>query len=417
MALAAPLWSWHLLRWHLVAAQASLFAAAVWTALRPAGVALSIFHPETLACVHLITLGAIATACVGAFHAAQAMVMRSPLRATWVDWFLFAALLLVASGVASHMALDTYSGVSWSAGLLLLALAMRLPRLCGAAWRGPGPRAAGLGSAAAWLLFAFAIVAGGLLAVQHDHPLLPIDLRLAIVAHAHLALGGFAGTLVAAVGARLLPMFLPAAPPPPWLAGGAITLLATGGATVGTSLFVDALRTPGLWLLWFGGALWLASVLTMLLRRRPPQPAEVPALLPAHALLATAGALFAEALSLGLGLLLGRLDGTHWSAYGSCLLLGFASLIGGIGQRLVPLAARLHGGRDNAHFPPHARLAWFAAICWTPGALLLPLALHAASASLVRWPACLLALGAAADLVLLLRSRPTRSDLVSSPAA
>ncbi len=415
-ALPVPIWSLRLVRWHLVAAQACLAGAVGWVALRPAGPTLSILHPESLACVHLVTLGTIAMAGIGAFHGAQAMVLRAPRPATWVDWFLFGALLLVATGVASHMALGTYSGVSWSAALLLLALVLRLPRLCGAGLAGSGPLALRLGSAAAWLLFAAAIVAGGLLAEQHAHLLLPTDPRLAIVAHAHLALGGFAGTLVAAVGLRLLPMFVPCAPPAQPFAGAAIALLAAGGATVGVGLFVDPARTVGLWLLWAGGATWLLVMAATLVRRRLPRPAGLPPLLPAHALLATAAVQFAAALALGLGLLLGWLDGRWWSAYGSSLLLAFAGLIGGVGQRLVPLAARLHGGRQDAHRPPAPRLAWWAALCWTPGALLLPVALHHGDTAWVRPAAALLLAATLANLALLLRSRAAPRDLVSSAA-
>ena len=66
-------------------------------------------------------------------------------------------------------------------------------------------------------------------------------------------------------------------------------------------------------------------------------------------LIFTAVASFATAMVLGMLLHGGALGAAWWSSYGVILLLGgFVSLILGIGQRLLPLAFRVHTGRAEA---------------------------------------------------------------------
>lgn len=397
-----PAWSSRLLRAHLVLAHASLLLALLWTAGRPAGLLGSVLHPEVLACVHLVTLGSLATSCFGAFHAVLPLAMGTHLPSTWRDWLLLVAVQLTASGVAAHMALGTYGGVSWSALLLLAALALQLPRYVRATRTAKAPWPLRVGVLCAWGNLALAIVLGGTLALQHSHPLLPHDPLHAVFAHAHLALGGFAGTLVAAVGIRLLPMFLPALPVPNALAGGTVLLLGGGGLTAGLGVLVPACLDVGLWLLFGGGVAWLATAAVLLLRRRPPPPPNTPRLLPAHALVGGALASFAAAVALGGALHAHWLDATWWPVYGALLLVGgFGSLVLGIGQRLLSLAARLHAGPASglpAHTMPSNQLAWCTASLWLLGLAQLPFALRAGSPGALRLACALLAIATAADL-------------------
>lgn len=402
----AVAWSLPLLRAHLVPAHLSLLAALAWTALRPQGLLGSILHPEVLACVHLVTLGCIATTCIGVFPVVLHLAMGSKLRADWRDWFLLVAVLLTATGVASHMALGTYGGVQWSALLLLVALLLQLPRFVLPVLRAKVPFASKLGNVLAWTNLLLAVCLGGALALQHSRTILPTDPLDAVFAHAHLALGGFAGTLLAAVGLRLLPMFLPAMPPPSWLALVAVLGLGGGGFLAGLGALLPGCLDLGLWLLASGALAFVASVVVMLVRRRPPAPRNLPRVLPAHLLILGAVAGFGAALSVGTGLHLHWLPADWWSTYGAALLLGgFGSMVLGIGQRLWPLAQRLHAGVGNAHQMASPSLAWRTATLWTLGLILLPLGLRSGSPGCTQAAFASLAVAVAADTWNLLRKR------------
>jgi uncharacterized membrane protein len=261
-----------------------------------------------------------------------------------------------------------------------------------------------LGCLLAWTNLLLAVLLGGAMALQHTHPLLPVDHVQAMQGHAHLALGGFAGTLVAAVGMRLLPMFLPALPPPAPLSLAAVLGLGGGGFLCGIGVLLPCLLDAGLWTLCAGACCWLLAGIAMLVRRRPQPPSGLPRLLPAHVLTFTAMLSFAAATGLGVLLHGHVLDASWWGPYGSVLLLGgFGSLILGIGQRLVPLARRLRTGIADAHRPGAPALAAFTAGAWLAGVLLLPVALRSADATLLRAAMVLLGAAAAADAANLLR--------------
>ena len=356
--------------------------------------------------MHLITLGCIATTCIGVFPVVLHLAMGSKVRADWRDWFLLVSVQLAATGVASHMALGTYSGVQWSALLLLVALLLQLPRFVLPVLTAKVPFAARLGNLLAWTNLLLAVCLGGALALQHSHTILPSDPLFAVFAHAHLALGGFAGTLVAAVGLRLLPMFLPALPPPSWLALCAVLGLGGGGFVSGLGALLSGWLDIGLWLLASGAFAWLATVVVMLVRRRPPAPSSLPTMLPAHVLGLCAVLCFAASVLLGATLHLHWLAADWWSTYGALLLIGgFGSLVLGVGQRVWPLAKRMHAGHGNAHQMPSPALAWRTAMLWAGGLLGMPFAVHGQSPLLTHLAFTLLSLAVASDTWNLLRRR------------
>jgi hypothetical protein len=400
-------WSARLFRWHVLAAHANLLLAFGWTALRPDGLATSPLHPDVLACAHLVTLGCVATTAVGAFHVVQPLAMRQAPRASWRDWFLLVALQLAASGVAAHMALGTYGGVAWSAGLLLAALLPQTVRWQRALRFADAPAALRAGTALALLNLLLAVVLGALLAIDRGRYLFPAGHHAVLVAHAHLALGGFAGTLVAAIGLRLLPMFLPAAPargPLPWFA---VLGLGIGGLVCGTvAPFLPAGIDAGGALLVLGGLAWVWLAPWFLTHRKPPHQ-DLANGDPAHVLLLAGGISFAGALALGTSFLLGDGLDPHWrTAYGVLLLVGgFGSFVLGMGQRLLPLAARVHGGPSKAMGLPGRRAAYVAAIGWAAGLATMVVGVLAGSTAGVGGGAAMLGAAVAVDLVNVLRVR------------
>jgi hypothetical protein len=331
-----PTRSLMLIRWHQRTAQAALLAALGWTALRPEGLVSSPFHPDTLACVHLVTIGCLATAAVGGWHAFGALILGAPLPVRAVDWFLLAALPLTAAGVASHMALGTYSGVLWSAGIAVVALLLQMWRWLPGLRHGTAPLLLRLGAGLAWGNLLLACCLGAVIALDRDRAFLPAGHFIALAGHGHLGLVGFAGTLSAVIALRLLPTLLPATPirgPLPWLA---VLGLGLGGLLMGAVLPFAADGFAVAWLAVAGGAAFLCCWLLMLAGPRPPSPARDIA----APLLFCSWAAFTGAWLCAVLALLGRLGGPAMlCTYGVLLLLGgFGSLLLGLRQRLLPAA-------------------------------------------------------------------------------
>ncbi len=405
-------WSPRLLRGHLIAAHGALVAALLWLAVRAEALVATALHPEVLAAVHLVTLGCLVTAALGAFHVVLPLTMRTVAPAAVWDWTLLALVQVVAAGVAAHMWLQTFGGVYWSAALLAVALLAHYVRLGRALARAAAPRAMQLGCALAWSNLLAAAALGGGIAWHRRSPWLH-DWLAAVVAHAHLALGGFAGTLLAAVGLRLLPMLLPAAPPPPAAAYAAVLGLGAGGLACGLGALAPGWLEVGRGGLLLGALGWAAGWLHML-RHRRPTPSQLPRWLPSHLWLLSG--LLAGIAAVGIGVACWRqwLGPAAWSLYGSLLLGCLVAFVVGAGQRLVPMAERLHSGHGDAHRLRGRRLQWFAAWAWATGLPALAAGLWAAAPGAVRAATLVLAAATAAAAVPLLLPRVRPGGLVSS---
>lgn len=337
----APGFSPRLVLWHWLGARASL-AFALALALRdPQGLLHSPFQPTPLACAHLVVLGFLVPSVLGGFHASRKLALRLPARGVALDAIVLATTLVVASGVASHMLLGTYSGVTWSGGLLVLALLLRVPTFCGDLLLADAPLPLRAGMAFSFVVLLLTVCLGIALAIDLTSPFLPAGHAQALVGHAHLGLFGFVFLVLAALGQRLLPMFVPAQPAPLPVQWATVALLAIGASGFGvTRPFVgDAFAWPA-FALGLGAALFLLDVLRMLAFRKP-SPRELPRASGFELLLVTALVSLLAALGLGGALASGLFDDPRLAlAYGILLLLGFfGSAVLGVGSRLLPLCA------------------------------------------------------------------------------
>lgn len=376
-----PAWSARLVLWHWLAARCCLLLAGALLCWDPGGPAFSAFHPTTLAAAHLLALGFVATSIAGAFPAVAGMALRVRIRTDWRAWVLLLALFLAATGVASHLWLGSYPGIAWSGAMLVVALLLCLPEWWLALVTGAAPWSLRAGVAMAWLVLLLAACFGAALAVDRTVPFLPSGHHAALVGHAHLAIGGFACGMAVSLGLRLLPMFLPAAPPGPVLTWCAVSGTLGGALWMGVAApLVPSAVLPGGLLLACGIGAFLLAVLSML-RRPRPAPRDQPRPDPMRLLML--GAVLALLLALGLGLLLllGQAGPGAMVAYGALGLLGFpATLAMGLGGRLLPLIGWHAAWHDGARgpglpAPPRSvrsiRLGWCTALCWLAGVGLL----------------------------------------------
>lgn len=362
------------------------------------------YHPKMLAVVHLVTLGWITSSILGYFHLVGPVALRATIAATWSDYVAFVVVVIGVTGMVSHFWIDRYGGMVWSAGTLLVGLAMVAARAVGLMRRAKVPWGVKL-----HILLAFCnLLAAGLFGVliglekQLVH-VLPGYLLHSVYAHAHLATLGWATMMVMGLGYRLLPMILPAAMPPAAhtaasaiLAQAGLVVLvvalpagSTGGVRVGALLAVSGL------------AVFVAGVATML-RQRKPSPKDLPR--PDYGTLHALQGLVYLALAAVVGLAMALAPPGAWKiavapAYGVIALLGFlAQMVLGVAARILPMFAWTHQyvRSEFARVPPsqytmHRRGLQAAGLwTWTAGVPMLAWGLSANAWTLMSIAAALL---------------------------
>jgi hypothetical protein len=104
-------------------AHACLFTAFVLLARDPVGLGGFYYHPRLIAVVHLVTLGWIGGSVQGAIYVVAPLALRTRLPGGKVDDAAFVFFATGVLGMASHFWMDSYRGMTWSAGLVTLAFA------------------------------------------------------------------------------------------------------------------------------------------------------------------------------------------------------------------------------------------------------------------------------------------------------
>ena len=370
-----PLRPWPFL--YFAFAHLCLLWGALTFALDPRGVAGFFYHPRMLAVVHLVTLGWISSSILGALYLVLPMAFRSPLSRSRLDGWIFWLYVIGAQGMISHFWIDSPNGMVWSAGTVVLGFVLAAIRFL------PPVSASRVAPAVKFhLQLAFVnILLAGLLGttvgLNKFFPFLPGGPLSGVLAHAHLAMLGWATMVVMAVGYRLIPMLLPSAVPSgPRVWSSALPM------ELGTlSLAAGLLSTDAAWVA-AGTVLCVAGVgafgLQLVWMRRNPRPAPPARRTPDLGIAQVGLAVGYLALAVMLGLLLVFGESGVWKmraamAFGVSLLLGFlAQIVVGVGSRIVPWAAYLWAFGDgnfrrtppSPHELPHRGLQWITLIAW-----------------------------------------------------
>jgi hypothetical protein len=345
-------------------AHVCLLAAMATLALRAAELGGFYYHPRLIAVVHLVTLGFITSAILGALYLVCPLAFRLPLPEGRADLAAALSWMLGVSGIASHFWLESYNGMAWSGALALATPLWLGGRVLAGLRRAPVPLEARLPVALALLNLYLAGALGVLLGIHKHHPLVAIPQLDAVHAHVHLAGVGFVTLMIVGVGYRMLPMVLPAAMPtgPVALASGLVLEAGALGLAL-AFLAAKPLLVPAALVALAGLALFFSRVAFMLRHLRPaPAARPRPDWAVLHAL--TAMACLAISAVTGLALaLLRQSDATLRLAfvYGVFALLGFfCQLVIGVEARLVPLAAWLQGFAAGGYrdLPASVHGAW-----------------------------------------------------------
>lgn len=364
-------------------AHLALLAALVALLLEPARLSGFYYQPRTLAVVHLITLGWISSSILGAVYLIAPIALRARLPARWPDYLAFVLFVVGTVGMAGHFWIDSYSGMVWSAGTLLLGVLQVTGRVAlGLLDAGiPGAVKAHIVLAFLNLLLAGAI--GTLIGVEKQMVhVLPGYLLNTVYGHAHLAALGWATMMVMGTGYRLFPMVLPAAMP-----GGRRLWLTVVSMEVGVLGLLCTLPFRSRWSEPFA-LLAVASMVLFLERvawmRRHPRKAPEELGRPDFGALQAMTALgwLVLAVVLGGALALGPPGAWRVPAaglYGVAGLVGFlAQIVVGMEARLLPMFAWMHAyvgsGFEEAPPSPHG-MAWrpLQAVSWSTWLLGVPL--------------------------------------------
>lgn len=401
---------------HLALATAWIFVLG-----SPRHVAGFYYHPRMIAVVHLVTLGWITCSILGALYLIAPMALRAALPARRIDFWGFALVAAGISGMVAHFWIDEASGMAWSAGTLLVGLAIPSFRFLAAVRPAPIPFEVKLLFRCAFLNLLAAATLGLLLGIHKAAPFLPGYVLASVWAHAHLAALGWATLMVVAAGHRLLPMLLPSAMPEGRAVLATALLLETGVVGLFVSLLAQsrwvapfaALSAAGL-------GSFLLRVRWMLRHRRPSPPALRR---PDLGVVQVFVALCYLAVGAGLGLALAFAPEAPWKlsaamVYGVAFLLGFLSqMVVGVAARLLPMASWIWAYADSgfAHRPPALHdtparpLQVLVLALWLIGVPLLACALAFSAIGMLRAAAALLlaavVLGAASHVLVLTRSR------------
>jgi hypothetical protein len=317
------------------------------------------YHPRLLALTHVVTLGWITLAIMGASYQLIPVAIERPLYSERLALWQLPGLAAGIFGMVSHFWLGRWDGLSWAAALvgggilahvINVALSVRgLPRWSFTA-RGVALALGGLALTAAF---------GVTLAITHGAHVFPSGLLGAVHAHFHLALFGWIAPMIVAVAARVYPMFLLAPEPGGWGASLQLGGLGLGVAALaaGLALGRPALVVPGA----VGVAValgvhvaWVAGIARR--RKRPTLDWGLRFVLTGTACLVPSGVL-GLALALGLG------SGPRTAlAYAVLALGGWVSLtIVGMMLKIVPFLVwyRVYASRAGREpVPTLAQLSW-----------------------------------------------------------
>ena len=314
------------------------FAALVVSPGLPAGF---FHHPRMVALVHLVTLGWITSSILGAFYIVGPLALRMPLPAGTLDRLAFAAYAGGVAGMVSHFWIGEYSGMAWSAGLVIAAVL----RVAMRAWTGmvaaPVPWPVKLHVSLAFVNMLGAGVFGIVLGLNRIFGWFAWSPMSAAFAHAHLAAIGWAVMMVVGLSYRLIPMIVPAAMPTRTSMALSAVLLEAGILVLAIGLVRNSAATlPGAILILAGLGSFLAHVRDIVKRKLPP-PAALPR--PDWATWQTHVAFGWLLLAAITGLVLTLPVPLAWTVplgwiYGTAGLLGFlAQVVVGIQGRLLPL--------------------------------------------------------------------------------
>ena len=325
---------------YLAFAHVSMLLAVAVVAFDPVSLTGYFYHPLMIGVVHLVTLGWISGSIIGTLFIVGPLVLRMPMPVGRLDYWAFAFYTIGVSGIVSHFWIEQYSGMAWSAAMVVLAVAQVTGKVLRQLSRVSIPLAVRLHIGLACINFVAAGVLGVLLGADRDVDVVPGSAISNVYAHAHLAGLGWATLMVVGVGYRLLPMVLPSAMPEGLRVIASLVLVQLGVMGVCGTLLMTGEASPGWAVFAVAGIVTFLSGAAWMRRhpRRSPPARPQPDWSTAHALQSLAYLLIASLIGLAMVLM----PTTTWTArlamlYGVVALIGFLlQIVIGMEHHILP---------------------------------------------------------------------------------
>lgn len=413
---------------YLATAQAAFLLAVTWAVFEADALADHYYLSHTFALTHLITLGWISMTIMGAAYQLVPVALEAQLYseriARWQYWFM----LLGVIGMAAHFWNGHFSGMAWSAGLVLVAALLFVWNMGATLWRLPrwGIVAKHVAASVGFLL-ATAIV-GNLVALDKVLGFWRGEVLNIVHAHAHLAALGWVTMMIFGVAYRLIPMFALAADPDERLPNWQFWIFTAGVAGLYPTILLGSRMQA------FFGALVAAGIgLFAHQVFRIAHGRKKPALDWGVRTALTALGYLVALVPVGLAFAAGLVpDGEFASrlafAYGFLGLMGWASLtIIGMMHKIVPFLVWFHRYSALVGMEPVPALAQFYSEAWQRrgywllniGVLATAAGLLAASPAIIRGGLLVLAVAAwtfGLNMLAIYRHLRGRSARAASPA-
>jgi hypothetical protein len=387
------------------------------------------YHFKMIALVHLLTLGWLSGAILGALYIVAPLALGCPLPGRRGDWIAYAVYGVGVAGMIAHFWIGEYGGMAWSAVMVAGSIGWVGWRV----WRGLTgarvPWGVALHVRLAFLNIAAAATLGILMGIDRTSGVLTVSPLLATYAHAHLAAIGWAGMMVVGVAYRLVPMMLPSAMP----AGRGLAVSAMLIES-GLGVLVASLLTGLAWLP-VGAALNVAGFAAAAARigraavDRRPRPPRLPAIDWSMWQVGAAAIWLVIANVIGVLLALGAtVDDWHLESlwlYGVAGLVGWlAQMVAAVQGRLMPMYAWYRAMARRGGAPPDravhdlvsAPLAAAVCVAWTSGVPLLAAGLALERHALTRSASALLLAGVLASAAHLAAMLRRANSVVRTPA-
>lgn len=351
IATAPPLWV--PLRFLLTAPWFGVLAAALLIWSGPAAFE-SRWTPAMLGATHLLTLGFMTMAMVGALFQLMpvvtgALLPRSRLLASAVHALLTAGTLLLAGGLT----FGSSEAVGLAVGLLVSGLGSFVALALRALWRAAPGQATGRNIAIAVTALAVTVILGAMLGAALGFGL-PVPVAKLVDLHAAWGLMGWTALLVVAVAQQVVPMFQVTPQYPRGLSVAFAPLVLVALTVWSIASWLEAREPARLLEAALAAMMLLFSLLTVVLQGRSRRPRSDATTLAwragmiclALAAVIASSATYIEAPSQPLAVLIGVLT-----------IVGFAlSVIQGMLYKVVPFLLWLHLQNRIGGRVPHVRL-------------------------------------------------------------
>jgi hypothetical protein len=223
----------------------SIFSLVCGAVLLPSAAPEAIrfyYQTKVLSLVHLFTLGFISSAIMGVMYRYVPALTRRPVAYPGMAIVQFAAYAIGVSGMVSHFAIGSWTGLWWSAALVLASLIAFALNMLPLLWVGFGRGAAETGMFAAICFLLLAALLGLLMGIEEARGFFFGNLVTSLGGHITFAAIGWVTLTICAASYRFIPAFILPNRPLPGIALWQVAALATATLGLGTSLL---LRLPG----------------------------------------------------------------------------------------------------------------------------------------------------------------------------